>query len=72
MPNPDQKLAAQEAIQQALAFMNSIEDQAQKDQYQEIPRLLSRLDGALFDLRQSLQVQDPASAAIMDEYEEDP
>lgn len=80
MPTPQQKLTARQFIQQAQALLQSIEQAAEMDQYQEIPRLLVRLDGVFFDLRHSLpsplgenQHQDglnPSAAAIQDEYDE--
>ena len=70
MPSPKQKVLARESIQHARAFLALMAEAAEKDQYQEIPELLNRTVGALFNLRQTLSMQDPAAAAIMDEYQE--
>jgi hypothetical protein len=70
---PDQKLAARKSIAQATSFLESVRqimigEVGGEDQ---IPHLLTRVDGALFDLRQTLSVPDLQTAAIMDEYQED-
>jgi hypothetical protein len=75
MITPEQKLAARKAIQLASSLLQSIEQEAEQDNYDVIPHLLVRLDGAFFDLRLTLgtniqSAQKPTSASIMDEYED--
>lgn len=71
MPTPEQKLVVRKLLQQAQAFVSSMEEAVEQDKYSKIPNLLIRLDGAMFDVRQTLNILDPTRAAIQDEFEED-
>jgi len=69
---PQHKLDIRKNIQRALAFLQSMELEAERDRFEEMPHLLMRVDGAVFDLRQILSMTDATTAAILEEYQEEP
>ncbi len=71
MPTAEQKLETRRLLQQAQTFVQSMEEAVEQDKYSQIPSLLIRLEGAMYDVRQTLNILDPVRAAIQDEYEED-
>lgn len=71
MPTPEQKLEIRRLLQQAQAFVSSMEEAVEQDKYSQLPSLLVRLEGAMYDVRQTLDILDPVRAAIQDEFEGD-